>query len=934
MATFQLSEVIRLYEPCNVLLCLLCQAGMKPGKSTISHFRNQHKLKGQELQQVVSFAASIPHVSDPATVELPQDGSIAVDELPKLKGYSCTSCRYLTINRDNVVAHQRTEAHTTSRGPGWTVVTLQSFGRQRHARYWVVQRGDGENTRESQNDTGIRALDGLASSFQACEETLEKEAEERRKKVEEPGTSRWVAYMGWTKHLRQLNRAKLRMAGASPHTAAVERKEHDRSKIDENKRMRLLADSFERELRRSAQRIDQVPTQSLKWLASVDPTKPVGKPFDVKEKEETWKFYCSRFQRYLCYCVRVWALGRRKARQTHRARFTDKQWQELGGVVRRLDVVAGKHSTGQLAAASASEEQDPDEEMLDRAVFSFCIYSLEQKICRRVYDNPLLHFTSVLAIGPTKTLWMPAHSFTRSLAGILWCSRVLILENSFAPYDGVSEGNDSEDSEDGSDHNEDDEDSSDEDDDGDDGNDSDGTEAEVTGEAVENFARAHRDWLCDGVYSPISTVIEWMAYGRGFRRQELGTPRLAWEQDGKTLNFEGERIQVTDLRRAATAIVDEAETLLDALLAGAWAQFQSTIVLEDIIDSLIYEGPGRSFTTNDKNRWLRPGSGRMAELVRSSLFRAVETESGRILYECRRQATEEFILRLKRFKSTLLAAVHIWGGQPGRGPEMTTLKHCDTEELPRNVFVFDGLVVLITDHDKQRKGRRVARWLPADVSRIMVAYVAWLVPLEQVLHRLSGIRGPADTLQPWLWKDASKGLWSTDDLSRRLDTLTSTHVGVRLTVASYRHVAIELGRHIKGLVVRQMEMDATGGGNECEEWMDPQTGELRQQPLVDYVWDLQATHGSRIAASHYALSVLHPDQLQPEMLMNYKLISELWHGFLRSGSEGSTGQKRRIAGVSGQPVPKRGRTGVYGWRDDQVRRLVGTMSWVYRYLPG
>ena len=64
-------------------------------------------------------------------------------------------------------------------------------------------------------------------------------------------------------------------------------------------------------------------------------------------------------------------------------------------------------------------------------------------------------------------------------------------------------------------------------------------------------------------------------------------------------------------------------------------------------------------------------------------------------------------------------------------------------------------------------------------------------------------------------------------MSQRLDMLSSTYVGVRLTVASYRYVAIELGRQIKGLVVRQMEIDATSGGNECEEWVDPRTGELR-----------------------------------------------------------------------------------------------------------
>jgi RAD3-like DEAD/DEAH box helicase len=301
-----------------------------------------------------------------------------------------------------------------------------------------------------------------------------------------------------------------------------------------------------------------------------------------------------------------------------------------------------------------------------------------------------------------------------------------------------------------------------------------------------------------------------------------------------------------------------------------------------------------------------------ASAAHASMFRAVETEGGRVVHECRRQATEEYVLRLKRFKAALLTAVHIWGGQPGRGPEMTTLKHCDTTELPRNVFVFDGLVVLITDHDKQRKGRRVARWLPADVSRMVVAYVAWLVPFEQVLHRLSGIRGPADTLQPWLWKDASKGLWDTADLSRRLDTLTSAHVGVRLTVASYRHVAIELGRQIKGLVVRLAEMDATGGGNECEEWTDPRTGEVREQPLADYIWDLQATHSSRIAASHYALSVLYPDQLQPEMPSNYRLVSELWHGFLRGGSEGRIEGKRGAAGWPDGPPSKRPRTDVGG----------------------
>jgi len=102
---------------------------------------------------------------------------------------------------------------------------------------------------------------------------------------------------------------------------------------------------------------------------------------------------------------------------------------------------------------------------------------------------------------------------------------------------------------------------------------------------------------------------------------------------------------------------------------------------------------------------------------------------------------------------------------------------------------------------------------------------------------------------------------------------------------------------------------------------------------VDYIWDLQATHGSRIAATYYALSVLYPDQLQPEMLMNYKLISKLWYGFLRSSSDNGTGQKRRIAEVSEQPLPKRGRIDTQEWRE-KVRKLINTIISVYRSLHG
>jgi hypothetical protein len=36
---------------------------------------------------------------------------------------------------------------------------------------------------------------------------------------------------------------------------------------------------------------------------------------------------------------------------------------------------------------------------------------------------------------------------------------------------------------------------------------------------------------------------------------------------------------------------------------------------------------------------------------------------------------------------------------------------------------------------------------------------------------------------------------------------------------------------------------------------DPLTGEAYRQPKVEYIWNIQATHGSQIARNHYAVNL-------------------------------------------------------------------------------
>ena len=136
------------------------------------------------------------------------------------------------------------------------------------------------------------------------------------------------------------------------------------------------------------ERLDRVPDETLEWLGSIDPTKPVSTPFGRKQQLDTMDRYSACWQRYLYYCVRIQPLGRDGAKTEHGIRFTEEQWNSLADIVQRLDTVADKEKRqgqqqvmkgsregdrdgGSAEGRDEGEEEDPDKEALDEAVFDF-----------------------------------------------------------------------------------------------------------------------------------------------------------------------------------------------------------------------------------------------------------------------------------------------------------------------------------------------------------------------------------------------------------------------------------------------------------------------------------------------------------------------------------------------------------------------------------
>jgi hypothetical protein len=88
-----------------------------------------------------------------------------------------------------------------------------------------------------------------------------------------------------------MDKAMLCAAGFVPATATIEARMRYTNAIKENRRLKLLAESFRREMSRSMRRIEAVLIDTLKWLASVDLAKPEGEPFSIKQEKETTTRY-------------------------------------------------------------------------------------------------------------------------------------------------------------------------------------------------------------------------------------------------------------------------------------------------------------------------------------------------------------------------------------------------------------------------------------------------------------------------------------------------------------------------------------------------------------------------------------------------------------------------------------------------------------------
>lgn len=834
-----LAHLIAVNTEFAVLLCTHPQCShAQTIKGIAEHLRKGHHEKPTIRRQAQEFGEELVRqdvrfLRNYADVQLPADGSPSQPIIPVVNGFSCCFCRFLTTNRANIRIHANKE-HSKQREEDDRIfarVCLQSWYGPKRERYWVVSDATNDVTEATnrQNDA-TDELDGIKKDVQRWRA----EATERRLTLEvKPLVYELDAWLNFTKWHAVLSKSK--------HDI-LQTYEFLRYPGPEETRLRRLLRAWDIIKARALDTLEDTDHKdALKWWVSPKNEVASQHPFELPQSSKTLDMYSRMWEQFICYMVRTVPDDTEEATETG-VTYTAEQRRAIEDIQDSLD-------------DDESEEGLP---ALASELMKLCGLVIMQDLsAAKLYDSPLMHYLAVRGIDEKAEGFRGPMQYTNILAGVLWMVRLLALELAIPsrpwPELGISGK---------------------------------GGLGSVR-ESVKAFRLAH---LVEGSFSPASSILTQLAKGQKDNAVHHSPANIHWSQDKQTIYFVGRPVQLPKIGPMCNALLEE---LREILLTLAFEEELPTIKLGQVVDSTAWTQQFRKanfdFTKHAANRQLnvdylfnlRRAHAATADL---QMLAKVTRGSGEVSWIDSRK--HWYLAVEKRFLRKLMVAMHITAGQPARGPELGSIKVFNSPCSARNIIILNGRTCILTMYDKSRKRRGntdyILRVLPDDLSQLLAQYIVYIRPFARVLDRRES---------EYLFADI-QGPWAGEQLSRELASETTKHLGVRLTVSAWRHVAIGIAVQWLGHASKTWEKDGEGDDQDELELESPGGLDEEEFPagVVDHIMVRQASHGQRVAQNTYAINGAFPHRLGPQLIAAFEYASVAWHNLFDWKSEGSSGE--------------------------------------------
>ena len=143
-----------------------------------------------------------------------------------------------------------------------------------------------------------------------------------------------------------------------------------------------------------------------------------------------------------------------------------------------------------------------------------------------IYSSGLIHFLAVLGIDPEIRRFRTAKNYLYMLAGVVYCTRVLRAAKLLPAVQNSSETNDN----------------------------------------YENFLEMRRKYLADGSLSPMSEMINLLAYGKHIAHNQGNTGNAYWSEDKKIFYLNGQPISIARFCKMAQSSTEDVSKQLWSLL--------------------------------------------------------------------------------------------------------------------------------------------------------------------------------------------------------------------------------------------------------------------------------------------------------------------------------------------------------------------------------
>ncbi|PQE16365.1 telomere-associated recQ-like helicase protein [Rutstroemia sp. NJR-2017a BVV2] len=323
--------------------------------------------------------------------------------------------------------------------------------------------------------------------------------------------------------------------------------------------------------------------------------------------------------------------------------------------------------------------------------------------------------------------------------------------------------------------------------------------------------------------TPFGHILQWRLYLFKVGKAAITKHQARWFLDGQTVEYRGVELQMSQVSDLVVSEYHQAHALLyDELLLHArdltpmesW-RLKDDLDLEDFGGSWLSHPRNAEFLEGTERALFRRIQGhaelRAMFLTQAADGSAVLCPKAMTIYEAHAQ---EFLKRV-------LVLCHVAPGPPLREPELLSVMWRNTARR-RHLLVWEKLVMIYTQYHKgqQQSGayKDNIRFLPKAIGDLLLAYVAYVLPLRQLFLRQ---QAPGALLSPYLWAKLDGTMWADGTLSACLTKACTRAQVPRLHISNWRQLAASITKEKFSAKERaNFDLAEGGTGEDIEDELD------------------------------------------------------------------------------------------------------------------